>query len=127
MSGTQGDLVSAQLRRTAPHRVPHRDQAGGEPEEIIDYTAHTMRQLASLDDDLELGRTIALHAAEVIATPVLPAPPPSDLELQKLRRRVDQLETTAKQQADRLEVLESGWRLAMRRLGVSSIDLDDIR
>jgi hypothetical protein len=113
MNGTRGDLASAVARsRATPHRSEPPDET------ITDYTS-----AASRDGFLSFGQAVAAHAAEVIATPValrtVPTPAVDAADVAQLRKRLDD-------QAARIETLEAGIRLVLRKLGVSAINLEDI-
>lgn len=48
-------------------------------------------------------------------------------QLQQLQQRLAVAEQTIKTLTERVDVMERAWRVAMKKLGVSAIDLEDIQ
>jgi hypothetical protein len=119
MNGTQGDLVTAERRKTGGHR--HR-RAANEDDEIIDYTRAAM----ALDNQLTFGQAVAQHAAEVVATPAVPAPIAAQVDTGLLRARLEAAEQKITALQQRVDVLESGMSLMLRRLTPHGIHLEEL-
>lgn len=128
--GTRGDLVSVQRRANG---TQHR-RSEVTDNEVIDYTARGLSQLVRLNDNLTLAQAVAAHAAEVVATPAVPAPTTPAVDVEQLQQRLaaaDKKLDTADQEItaleQRVETLEAGMKLVLRRLTPHGVRPEDIR
>ncbi len=117
-TGTRGSLVEAERRRTSGRR--HYRAADNE-DEIVDYT-----RAAALDQQMSFAQAVAAHAAEVVATPAVPAPDTCRCEHPAQAERLDAAATKVTALEQRVETLEAGMSLVLRRLTPNGIHLEEL-
>lgn len=119
-TGTRGSLVEAERRKTGGRRHYRADD--NQDEQITDYTARAM----ALDNQLTFGQAVAQHAAEVVATPAVPAPIAAQVDTGLLRARLEAAEQKITALEQRIETLEAGMSLMLRRLTPHGIHLEEL-
>jgi hypothetical protein len=116
-TGSHGSLVEAERRKTGGRR---HYRADNEDEHVVDYT-----QAAVALDAITFAQAVAAHAAEVVATPAVPAPETCRCQHPAQAERLDAAATKVTALEQRVEILESGMSLMPRRLTPHGIHLEE--